>query len=351
MYERGRLGEYCRTKSDPECASALIEYLSENLSRTSMKHFLHLHIRNIFVMFISIASVAAFAQEQPRWVKGDNVLLREGPDLNQKPIGTFERGALLTVGADASEQNGYCKVTGYGVSGFMACKYVSADEIARVDQDATLPGFIYAESVSDAVFLQPTTTHVGETPLKPGKGWLALVPKGTGWELVSTELQSKRVDSSITLYDVELTSDRKDAIAFIRLPGTKAGAVVTPFPAFDPSRFASTSFSFGPSKYRIYVKELRQNNDLGNGKTETIKFGELHISSGNRDTALGLVGDGPSDSMSSIKWLGDLDGDGKLDVITDDQGSNSGGACLHLSGAAKGKELFGPAICHIGTGC
>lgn len=309
--------------------------------------------RNASIALLTLAflsSSTAFSQQQARWVKGDGVILRDGPSLKHTPIGSLERGSRLLVEADASEENGYCKVSGDGVSGFMACKYISSAEIERVGPNTTLPGFTYIETESKAVFLQPMSTHVSETPLKPGKGWLALVPKGAGWELVATELKSRRIEGGITLYDVEVSSDRKDAIAFIRLKSAKPGSVLTPLPAFDPSRVTSATFTMGVKKYRIYSKEL-SSTSTNDGKVETIKYGELHISSGNRDTALGLVGDGPSDSMSSIKWIGDLDGDGELDVITDDQGSNSGGACLHLSGTAKGKELFGPAICHIGTGC
>ncbi len=325
--------------------------LKLNVARSVMKFSASPNIRAIFMSLVVLASGPAAAQDQTRWVKGDNVFLREGPGLNHKPLGTFERGTQLTVAVDTSEEGGYCKVTGDGISGYMACKYVSSVEIERVGAGTGLPGFTYAESESTAVFLLPTSTHVGETPLKPGKGWLALVPKGTGWELVSTELQAKRVEDGITLYAVEITSDRNDAIAFIRLPGTKAGPVLTPVPAIDPKDLTSRTFEFGPSKYRVYTKTLTQTRERGDGEKETFMFGELHIRSGNRDSSLGLVGDGSSDAMSSIQWIGDLDGDGKLDVITNDQDSNSSGACLHLSGTAKGKELFGPAICHIGTGC
>lgn len=316
-------------------------------------------LRAVLGVLLLLASLAALSQE-PRWVNRDKVLLREGPSLKHKPMGTFAHGSMLTLVSDI-EVGGYCKVAGDGVEGFLSCKFLSSEQIERSGEDSSLPGFTYVEAESKSVFLTPTTTHVGETPLKPGSGWFALVPDVTGWQLVQTELKAKRVSDSITLYGVELSSSHDKAIAYVRLPGMKPGPVSVPrallkepLPDFHREAhgaYPKRTLTFETSEYHFYVKELSTAIDHGNGKSSLVKYGELRVSMGDRDAPLGLTGDAPWDDYAQITWGGDIDGDGKLDLITNVQGKNSGGSCLYLSGTATGKQLFGPAICHIGTGC
>lgn len=331
-----------------------------NFLSAEMKMYSSTMVRAVLGVLPLLASLAALAQEQTRWVNRDNVLLREGPSLKHKPMGAFARGSMLTLVSDG-EDGGYCKVAGDGVEGFLSCKFLSMEHIERSGDDSSLPGFTFAEAESKSVFLTPTTTHVGETPLRPGSGWFALVPEGNGWELVKTELKSRRVEGGITLYDVELSSTHPKAIAFFRLPEMKPGPVSVPgailkMPLFDFQRMANRAYpkrtlTFDGNQYHFYVKELSTLIDDGNGKSSLVKYGELHVRMGDYDAPLGLTGDSPWDDYAKITWVGDIDGDGKLDLITNVQGSNSGGSCLYLSGAATGKQLFGPATCHIGTGC
>ena len=44
-------------------------------------------------------------------------------------------------------------------------------------------------------------------------------------------------------------------------------------------------------------------------------------------------------------WLGDIYGDGKLDVLMDSSGMYGEDACFYLSGNAKDGQIFGEPAC------
>ena len=197
-------------------------------------------------------------------------------------------------------------------------------------------------------FLESTTTHSGESPLSPGKGWLALIKGKSGWELVETTVKATRMPSDIADYDIKISGKHNNAIAFFRLPNVKAGRVSTPdilggkldasFYEKINGKYPFMKFSFGKELYQINVTELSTKREEDKGKFTIYKFGVLVVQNSNKSSRLGLVGDAPWDESVTIGWMGDIDGDGKLDLVTQYDGSNSGGLCLHLSGTSKGKK-------------
>jgi len=85
-----------------------------------------------FVMALAgYPSSQAAEPEQPlRWVLADNVRVRSGPSLDHSPIGALSRGATVTL-MTTKEEDGFCVISGEGQHGFVACKYLSADHVAR----------------------------------------------------------------------------------------------------------------------------------------------------------------------------------------------------------------------------
>lgn len=55
--------------------------------------------------------------------------------------------------------------------------------------------------------------------------------------------------------------------------------------------------------------------------------------------------------IMSLDWVGDIDGDGKLDILTSWSHYNGSGSNLYLSTYAVGKNLFGLAAEFSSTGC
>ncbi|MES2536022.1 MAG: SH3 domain-containing protein [Pseudomonadota bacterium] len=84
----------------------------------------------ILTMLTPLAVQAALPTQPPRWVLVDDLRVREGPGSERKVTGTLARGAELILKA-TTEVDGFCLVKGEGHYGYVACKYLSADRIAR----------------------------------------------------------------------------------------------------------------------------------------------------------------------------------------------------------------------------
>ncbi len=68
--------------------------------------------------------------QPPRWVLADDVRVRSGPSMEHRIDGTLPRGAELLL-KDPNAIDGYCLVEGEGHYGYVACKYLSAQRVAR----------------------------------------------------------------------------------------------------------------------------------------------------------------------------------------------------------------------------
>ncbi|PTT90550.1 hypothetical protein DBR42_05655 [Pelomonas sp. HMWF004] len=220
-------------------------------------------------------------------------------------------------------------------------------------------------SAGSWAFLMPGAVHVGEAPEAPGHGWLALHRVGSSWRLSPTRLTARRVESAITEYDVEISSTTPGAMAFMRLPGLRAGPVKTPkgwerfvglvdlpADASEPDDPAN-GIRFNGTAYRLDVKPtVQQVSAQGDQPAYELRSSPFSIVAGTRRTEIGESGaTNDSDDYNHIVWMGDLDGDGRLDFIISNSGKNSGGLCLYLSRGAKAGELLQAPYCHIGTGC
>jgi hypothetical protein len=194
------------------------------------------------------------------------------------------------------------------------------------------------------VFLVPGDYHGSEAPASLGPGWLALVPMTGSWQLVPARARIEPVRDAVLDDEDQATARRiaveGDAIALIRLPEVHPGKATTPnmrFKGVARSLVAGAplDIAFNDSQYRLEVSNS-----------------EVYLRRGHRATPLGLfVGDKDSDADADLRWAGDLDGDGQLDLLVAYGGSNSGGTCLYLSTKASPGELVRRVACHNATGC
>lgn len=215
-------------------------------------------------------------------------------------------------------------------------------------------------AAGDWAILRPGTTHMGESPERPGRGWLALHRDGaTGWRLSPVTVHAKRVHDDITEYGVSISSSRPGALILIRLPGLHAGPVATPKGWEEPPErpdavpvAAVSAVRFNQQDYRFVLEPAVTQQVDSDGRSYSVRSSPLYIVEGARRTLIGESGAAAdSDDANRIVWMGDLDGDGRLDFLFSTDGKNSGGFCLYLSRGAQAPELLKAPHCHIGTGC
>jgi hypothetical protein len=77
-----------------------------------------------------LAEQATSPARAPRWVLADDVRVRTGPDIHKTATGSLSRGdqVILTT---PTEDDGFCFIENAVASGYVACKYLSAERVAR----------------------------------------------------------------------------------------------------------------------------------------------------------------------------------------------------------------------------
>lgn len=213
--------------------------------------------------------------------------------------------------------------------------------------------FLVASSVSaeppvtDWRVLVPGEYHGDEAPARPGPGWLALVPVGGVWRLEPARVRATRVHDAVLDAEgdrtgIALTSNRSDAVVLLRFPDMQPGKVDTPAMKFrDGARLISLGEA--PLKVRFmaddYVIEGRKAGI--EVRTGAMRVVLPDLSAARAD----------SEDSASLLWAGDLDRDGRLDLLFSYSGYNRGGVCLYLSSGAPDGAPVRLAGCHGGVGC
>lgn len=180
------------------------------------------------------------------------------------------------------------------------------------------------------------------------KKWMVLFKRGRSYSLETRSLRFLRPDTKNsdyfgTSYPTTF-SGSQNAIFLVRTDSElKAGSVQTAF--FDPGSSKDFGFAFVPG----YTKELRLNKDL-----YTLRIVPATDKSRGKFNALMLEGRGKKQVIyfypfggpgsGELRWAGDLDHDGKLDLQLMYFETNGGGSVdlLFLSSMAEHKNLVKP---------
>ena len=180
-----------------------------------------------------------------------------------------------------------------------------------------------------------------EVPLRPAPGGLALTVVGGLWNLVPATLQAKVVDrdGKGKPQAVAIAATPADALAYLRLPGLVAGKVDTPDMRFKDNErdlegapvaipFKGGTWRFEPKAKAVWLTDGTRRQKIADieERPEGISPDEW------------AHGD-------ALLWAGDLDRDGRLDVITALTGDDGATMCVWLSSRAAAGEVVGKAAC------
>jgi hypothetical protein len=210
----------------------------------------------------------------------------------------------------------------------------------------------------------PGTFHDGEAVARHGERWLALRVHEGDARLDSTRLRVKRVFDVIADAEGEATgqdiqSDIGDVLTYLRGPGLHAGKVVAAVveDQSDAGLIAQT-LSLGNRRYRIATRcEADKTTagvfacgvDLVEGERRQRLVEMSAQSFDNSGDGRLQLGD---DASPHVVFAGDLDRDGRLDLIFDTSNHyNLSHPVLFLSGAAEGDELLHAVAEHDAVGC
>lgn len=177
----------------------------------------------------------------------------------------------------------------------------------------------------------------GELPQRLGSGWLALVAREGVWRLeparfVLTPFSGPHDPEGVN--DSTLLSVAPDdALALFELPELEPGKVDTPDMRFKgrPRAFDAATALTIPFKGRDWSLRVRE--------------GRLLLSDGVTSTDVGEVSDDAPEHRTDLLWAGDLDHDGRLDLVLLRSGYDGSMLCVWLSRRAAQGQLAGKAAC------
>lgn len=215
----------------------------------------------------------------------------------------------------------------------------------------------------------PGMFHDGEAVARHGERWLALRAHEGDARLDTVRLRVKRVIDEIVDAEGEATgqqveSDATDVVTYLRGPGLHAGNVVrADIEALDGAGPVAQTLRLHGHRYRIETRCKADDKgaaepgsslfdcsiDLIDGaRTQTLVRMPATRSEDMADGRM-ILGD---DASPRILFAGDLDRDGKLDLLFDASDHyNLVRPVLFLSGAAEGDELLHAVAEHRAVGC
>jgi hypothetical protein len=117
------------------------------------------------------------------------------------------------------------------------------------------------------------------------------------------------------------------------------------------NKFPSLRITFNDKLYDFKVIHQKRSEGFKVEAGNDFYDYPILVQSGEKFTNIGSSGEESGEDYVAVAWIGNLDHDGNLDLITYVVGSNYSGYCVWLSSAAKGSQLFGAKQCHISSGC
>ncbi len=213
-----------------------------------------------------------------------------------------------------------------------------------------------ASAASAADLMEVSVYHEGECSAKSGQIWMGLFPtKDKQFEMKATKVNITLVNDQIIDEDPRLKTGRKVVIAdkveplvlVSGVPSIKPGKVVTS--NFNKSERIDIGKTFklnvGTKESILTVSGVKKDAEWRNAYKIVLESG------GTKQTVYERKQVSDS-SFPSLLWAGDLDGDGKIDLLMDTTDNyNVRNLSLFLSSKAKPGKLVQEVATHMSTGC
>jgi len=202
--------------------------------------------------------------------------------------------------------------------------------------------------------LRPGLYHGSEVSVREGARWLGLFRNSNGYSLgmasIRVRLAEDPVSAERTAKLVSVHGDGQPVFLFDGLRQRHGKFAVT---VFDGDAYLRGDRPFllrlgGGSAVSIGAAPNGQFYREGNEKPVPIH--QVYIE---KDDARQVLPLQLSEAAGAVRllWAGDMDGDGRLDLLFDETGYNWTALRLFLSSAAKIGELVAEAGFHYSTGC
>ena len=206
--------------------------------------------------------------------------------------------------------------------------------------------------------------HDGEAPAADGQTWQALVPTSDGFGLRSVTVRVETVRDEIVDPEAGPFTGRRvttplstvhgdgwvedSTVALVRRPAAPfpEGLVPTAFEGLWPFEGGALHLTLGEARYEVtYATGPEASPGF---RPERVVL--LARDGGPKRPVAHLVN--RDDAHPALLWAGDLDGDGRLDLLLDESWHyNLSAPTLYLSSAASGDAPVGRVARHETTGC
>ncbi|MCP5467774.1 MAG: hypothetical protein H7A32_00710 [Deltaproteobacteria bacterium] len=204
-------------------------------------------------------------------------------------------------------------------------------------------------------FLKPGDYHSDEAPHNPGNNWLALIFINGDWYLKPVKVEVERIEDVVVDQNGEKTGIRikskyDKAIGYFRSAELKQ---------LRPGLVKASNQNFLEKSFYLEEKTLPLKIKFNNTEYSlTFKDNRVFLTKGSISTEISFLGDHNPDTPDDLKghhtrllWAGDLDRDGFLDLIIENEAYNTSERCVFLSSIAKSNALLGHFSCHKSVGC
>jgi hypothetical protein len=191
--------------------------------------------------------------------------------------------------------------------------------------------------------------HANEIIGKTGEVWFGLFHAKNGFEILKTEITVLDSPSTGGLYEKYVRTERiGDPVFLIRgMPELQEGPVKTVFYGFFQPQPTNNGINLRTDMRLQYLLSAG-----GKTSAETIEDYELKLSDRQTSQIITKRSSALRESMPILLWAGDLDGDGKLDLLIDmTDHYNVRQPTLFLSSRAKPGQLLEKVASYRKVGC